>query len=54
MTNRRHLGRWRSPAAEQRFRVVEDDLWHDYFSARPAALDIETREYWVVKKSRNV
>jgi pimeloyl-ACP methyl ester carboxylesterase len=22
---------------------VEDDLWHDYFSARPAALDIETQ-----------
>ena len=42
MTAKVHLARWRSAAAEQRFRAMEDALWDDVVT-RPAAVDVETR-----------
>jgi pimeloyl-ACP methyl ester carboxylesterase len=43
MKSRDHLGRWRSAAAQQRFRVAEDELWREQFPQPPLAHDIETR-----------
>ena len=42
MTAKVHLARWRSDAAEQRFRAMEDELWEDV-AVRPDAVDVETR-----------
>lgn len=38
MNQGEHLGRWRSPAAEARFRTMEDELWPD----APDAIDVDT------------
>lgn len=43
MKDRPHIGRWRSDAAEQRFRAVEDQLWRGRWPDPPEALDIDTR-----------
>lgn len=37
-----HLGRWRTPQSEQRFRAAEAELWQEQFPEPPAALDVET------------
>ena len=37
-----HLGRWRSPRAEQKFRAMEDELWRERSGSAPQALDVET------------
>lgn len=37
-----HLGRWRRPKAERRFREMEDELWRDRAHRQPEALDVET------------
>ena len=42
MKRREHLGRWRSPASEARFRALEDELWREAFPQAPEALDVET------------
>ena len=42
MKPRGRLGRWRSPAAEQRVRLAEDEYWKEAFPNPPDALDIET------------
>ena len=42
MTDKVHLARWRTAAAEQKFRAMEDALW-DEVAVRPDALDVETR-----------
>ncbi len=41
MTQRSFISRWRSPKAEARFRVTEDELWAEY-PRRPEAVDVET------------
>jgi pimeloyl-ACP methyl ester carboxylesterase len=38
-----HRGGWRSERGEQRFRALEDELWHERFPTPPAASDVETR-----------
>jgi pimeloyl-ACP methyl ester carboxylesterase len=42
MKNREHLGRWKTPEAEQRFRALEDELWREHWPQPPAALDVDT------------
>src|SRR5437879_1313174 len=41
MKPREHLGRWRTPEAEKRYRAQEDALWQKY-PKLPEALDVET------------
>lgn len=41
MTQKSFISRWRSPKAEARFRVREDELWAEY-PRRPEAVDVET------------
>lgn len=43
MKEREHLSGWRSPAAELRFRSLEDVLWHELWPEPPAALTLPTR-----------
>lgn len=42
MKERVHLGQWRSPEAEQRFRAMEDELWHELWPDPPASFDVDT------------
>jgi pimeloyl-ACP methyl ester carboxylesterase len=42
MKPKEHLGRWRSPKAEQRFRAMEDELWREVGGRQPEALDVDT------------
>jgi pimeloyl-ACP methyl ester carboxylesterase len=42
MKERVHLGRWKSVQAEQRFRALEDQLWHELWPEPPESLDIDT------------
>jgi pimeloyl-ACP methyl ester carboxylesterase len=43
MTSKVHLSTWKSTAAEQRFRSMEDELVRDLVAERPTALDVHTR-----------
>src|SRR4029453_11879664 len=43
MKEREHLSGWGSPAAELRFRSLEDVLWHELWPEPPAALTLPTR-----------
>jgi pimeloyl-ACP methyl ester carboxylesterase len=42
MKERVHLGQWKSPEAEQRFRAMEDEFWLELWPDPPASLDIDT------------
>jgi pimeloyl-ACP methyl ester carboxylesterase len=43
MTTRAYLSTWKNPAAEQRFRTLEDELVEELVAEPPIALDVETR-----------
>lgn len=42
MKQRVHMGRWKSPQAEQRFRDMEDELWHELWPKPPLSFDVDT------------
>ena len=42
MKEREHLGRWKNPKQEQRFRTTEVELWHELWPDPPPSSDIDT------------
>src|SRR4051812_43028029 len=41
MKGKEYLSRWRTPAAEAKFRAMEDELWAEYLRS-PAVIDVDS------------